>query len=79
MSFLRVGAIAKYGFAIAVFIFLCYRGLLGWFLGSKGDEWFPGRKRVFLGGGSGEGDDEVYGALGVAGIPWEGYVVALVG
>ena len=32
-SFLRVGAIAKYGFAIAVFIFLCYRGLLGWFLG----------------------------------------------
>lgn len=32
-----------------------------------------------LGGGSGEGDDEVYVALGVAGIPWEGYVVALVG
>ena len=33
----------------------------------------------FLGGGSGEGDGEVYVALGVAGIPWEGYVVALVG
>lgn len=38
---------------------------------------------AFLGGGLGywpsEGDDEVYVALCVAGIPWEGYVVALVG
>lgn len=40
LSFLRVGAIATYIYAIAVLYFFCYRGLWR-------DEWFPRRKRVF--------------------------------
>jgi len=41
LSFLRVGAIAIYAFAIADVGVFCYRGLWG-------GEWFPRRKRVYL-------------------------------
>jgi len=50
LSFLCVGAIAIYAFAIADVGVFCYRGLWG-------GEWFPRRKRVFLGGGSGESEE----------------------
>lgn len=61
------------------FLFFFVTGVYwGGFWGRKGMNGFLGGN-AFLGGGSGEGDDEVYVALGVAGIPWEGYVVALVG
>lgn len=54
--------------------------LLQWFVGGVG--WglmVSWEESVFLGGWPGEGDGEVDVALGVAGIPWEGYVVSLVG
>ena len=61
------------------FYFSLLQGFIGVvFGGRKGMNGFLGGN-AFLGGGSGEGDGEVYVALGVAGIPWEGYVVALVG